>query len=177
MVQSSRIVVCTKTHTTAIDMWSAGCILGELLGHKPLMPGRSDLQQVELILELLGTPNDTIWPGFSKLPAFEKFTLKKQPYNNLRHNFPWLSESGIRILNGLFMYDPNKRASAEDCLEHSYFKEQPYPCDPEFMPSFPHHRLKRRNPEPEPEPKRKSDTFKDFGQVLSAASSAKKKKP
>lgn len=167
----------SKTHTTAIDMWSGGCILGELLGHKPLMPGRSEIQQVELIMELLGTPNDTIWPGFSKLPAFEHFTLKKQPYNNLRHNFPWLSESGIRLLNGLFMYDPQKRATAEDCLEHSYFKEQPYPCDPEFMPSFPQHRLKRRNPEPEAEPKRKPDSFKDFGQSLTAPSSTKKKKP
>ena len=63
-------------------MWSAGCILGELLGHKPLMPGRSDAQQVELILELLGTPNDTIWP-VSKIcfviSELEKKKLKPKP--------------------------------------------------------------------------------------------------
>nr|KAG5708987.1 hypothetical protein BaRGS_004626 [Batillaria attramentaria] len=160
-----------------VTLWSAGCILGELLGHKPLLPGRSDLQQMELILDLLGTPNDNIWPGFSKLPAFENFTLRKQPYNNLRHNFPWLSESGIRLLNGLFMYDPMKRATAEDCLDHSYFKEQPYPCDPEFMPSFPQHRLKRRTAEMEAdEPKQKVDVFKDFGQGTSGPPSAKKKR-
>lgn len=46
-------------------------------------------------------------------------------YNNLRHKFSWLSDAGIRLLNFLFMYDPNKRATAEDCLESSYFKEQP----------------------------------------------------
>lgn len=46
-------------------------------------------------------------------------------YNNLRHKFSWLSDAGIRLLNFLFMYDPNKRATSEDCLESSYFKEQP----------------------------------------------------
>lgn len=44
---------CTA-YTTAIDMWSAGCILGELLLHKPLLPGRTEVQQIELIVELLG---------------------------------------------------------------------------------------------------------------------------
>ena len=41
---------------------SAGCILGELLSHKPLLPGNSEIQQLELIIEMFGTPNDTIWP-------------------------------------------------------------------------------------------------------------------
>ncbi|XP_025115550.1 cyclin-dependent kinase 10-like [Pomacea canaliculata] len=166
----------SKTHTTAIDMWSAGCILGELLAHRPLLPGRSELQQIELIMEMLGTPNDTIWPGFSKLPAFKQFSLRKQPYNNLRHTFPWLSESGIRLLNGLFMYDPDKRATAEDCLDHSYFKEQPHPCDPEFMPSFPQHRLKRKNQENTDVKRKSSDSFKDFGQTSKGPPLSKKKK-
>jgi len=156
----------SKTHTTAVDIWSAGCILGELLDHKPLLPGRSEIHQIDLILDLLGTPNDGIWPGFSKLPALENFTLRKQPYNNLRDRFPGLSEAGIRLLNIMFMFDPNKRASAEDCSESSYFKEQPRPCDPEFMPSFPQHRLKRKIPKGgEKKENRKSldDPFKTFG--------------
>ena len=41
---------------------SAGCILGELLGHKALLPGNSEIHQLELIVEMFGTPNDTIWP-------------------------------------------------------------------------------------------------------------------
>jgi cyclin-dependent kinase 10 len=52
-------------------MWSAGCILGELLAHKPLLPGRSEIQQLELIVDLLGTPNDAIWPEFSSLPIIQ----------------------------------------------------------------------------------------------------------
>lgn len=44
-----------------------GCIFGELLRHRPLLPGKSEMQQMELICSLLGTPNDKIWPGFQKL--------------------------------------------------------------------------------------------------------------
>lgn len=144
--RAPELLLQSKTQTTAIDMWAAGCILGELLLHKPLLPGRSEIHQLELIVDLLGTPNDSIWPGYSKLPILENFTLKQQPYNNIKHIFPWLSSSGIRLLNLLFMYDPKKRVTAEDCLQSSYFKEQPLPCEPQLMPSFPQHRnLKKKS--------------------------------
>ncbi|KAG7172666.1 cyclin-dependent kinase 10-like [Homarus americanus] len=129
-----------KTQTTGVDMWAAGCILGELLLHKPLLPGKSEIEQINLIINLLGTPNDTIWPEFSQLPAIENFTLKSQPYNNLKTKFPVLSPSGQRLLNFLFMYDPKRRATAEECLKSLYFKENPLPCDPRMMPTFPQHR-------------------------------------
>ena len=68
----------SKTQTTAIDMWSAGCILGELLAHKPLLPGRSEINQLEIIIDLLGTPNAQIWPEIEDLPSLKDFTLKIQ---------------------------------------------------------------------------------------------------
>lgn len=49
-------------HTTAIDMWAAGCILGELLLHKPLLPGKSEIEQIERIIDLLG-----------KIPSFTSY--------------------------------------------------------------------------------------------------------
>ncbi|CAG2102070.1 unnamed protein product [Medioppia subpectinata] len=148
----------SKVQTTAIDMWAAGCILGELLLHKPLLPGRSEINQIELIVDLLGTPNDTIWPNCSKLPVLDKFHLKHQPYNNLKYKFNWVSAAGIRLLNLLFMYDPMKRATAEECLQSSYFKENPLPCDPKLMPSFPQHRNLKREADDQPMPARKADS-------------------
>lgn len=138
--RSPELLFGAKEQTTAVDMWAAGCILGELLAHKPLLPGVSEISQIELIIDLLGTPSETIWPDFSRLPALQNFTLKAQPYNNLKPKFAWLSSAGLRLLNFLFMYDPKKRASAEECLQSSYFKEAPLPCDPKLMPTFPHHR-------------------------------------
>jgi cyclin-dependent kinase 10 len=142
--RAPELLLQSKTQTTAIDMWATGCILGELLLHKPLLPGKSEIHQLELIIDLLGTPNDTIWPSYSELPILGSITLKQQPYNNLKHVFTWLSQAGIRLLNFLFMYDPKKRATAEDCLQSSYFKDAPLPCDPELMPSFPQHRNMKR---------------------------------
>jgi cyclin-dependent kinase 10 len=127
-----------KTQTTAIDLWATGCIMGELLAHKPLLPGVGEISQIDMIVDLLGTPSDAIWSDFSKLPAVQNFTLKNQPYNNLKTKFPWISAAGLRLLNFLFMYDPKKRATAEECLQSSYFKEHPLPCEPKMMPTFPH---------------------------------------
>ncbi|CAM5094118.1 unnamed protein product [Natator depressus] len=144
--RAPELLLGTTTQTTGVDMWAVGCILAELLAHKPLLPGSSEIHQIDLIVQLLGTPNENIWPGFSKLSLVSQYTLRKQPYNNLKHKFPWLSEAGLRLLNFLFMYDPKKRATAGDCLESSYFKEKPLPCEPELMPTFPHHRNKRAAP-------------------------------
>ncbi|VDO64076.1 unnamed protein product [Schistosoma curassoni] len=122
--------------------------MGELLLHKPLLPGKTEVHQLELIIDLLGTPNDQIWP----LPGRGTVTSINSTnhnlvlrYNNLRHTFPWLSDAGLRLLNFLFMYDPSKRARARECCQSSYFREHPLPCEPDMMPSFPQHRLKRKN--------------------------------
>uniref|UniRef100_A0A8C6PTM9 Cyclin dependent kinase 10 n=1 Tax=Nothobranchius furzeri TaxID=105023 RepID=A0A8C6PTM9_NOTFU len=152
--RAPELLLGTKTQTTALDMWAVGCILAELLAHKPLLPGTSEIQQVDLIVQLLGTPNENIWPGFSKLPLVGQYSLRKQPYNNLKNKFTWLSDAGHRLLNLLFMFNPQRRATAKDCLESSYFKEKPLPCEPELMPTFPHHRNKRAAPAAERHAKR-----------------------
>ena len=76
-------------------------------------------------LTLPGTPSANIWPEFATLPALKNFSLKQQPYNNIKSRFIWLSGAGLRLLNFLFMYDPKKRATAEECLQSTYFKEMP----------------------------------------------------
>jgi cyclin-dependent kinase 10 len=88
--------------------------------------GKTEIQQLDMIIEMLGTPNENIWPEYPNLPAIKSFTLKHQPYNNLKQKFSTLSASGLRLLNFLFMYDPKKRATAEECLQSSYFKDPPY---------------------------------------------------
>lgn len=67
-----------SNYTPAIDLWSAGCIMGELMQHKPLLPGNTEQAQLDLIVKLLGAPNEAIWPGFDKLPAAKVLILPKQ---------------------------------------------------------------------------------------------------
>ncbi|CAB3385893.1 Hypothetical predicted protein [Cloeon dipterum] len=144
--RAPELLLQAPLQTPALDMWAAGCILGELLSNKPLLPGKTEIQQLDLIVDLLGTPNDNIWPEYSSLPAVQSFTLKHQPFNNLKQKFSDLSAPGLRLLNFLFMFDPMKRATAEECLQSSYFKAAPLPCSPSMMPTFPQHRNMRTQP-------------------------------
>ena len=125
------------TYDMALDMWAVGCIFCEMLSNEALLPGRSEMNQIELIVNLLGTPNDSIWPGFSLLPL-SKVVLKKQPYNNIKQKYHWLSDIGIKLIHDLLTYDPEKRISAEKARRCEYFHEKPHPVEPEMMPTYPH---------------------------------------
>ena len=60
--RAPELLLNARTQTTAIDMWSSGCILGELLAHKPLLPGKSEINQLELVIGwYLGIPPVWSW--------------------------------------------------------------------------------------------------------------------
>lgn len=126
-----------------------GCIFGELLSLKPLFPGESETDQLLKIYSILGCPNDLIWPEYSSLPLVSRFkNLETRfPYNNMKNKFPNLSEEGLDLINGLLLYNPMKRLTARQALEHPYFKEKPYPKDTTFMPTYPstHNLVKTNN--------------------------------
>jgi len=138
----------SQKYHTAIDIWALGCIFGELLKHEPLMQGKTELDQLELIYRLLGTPNEKIWPGFSKLNRHS--TLAEQTrifppfqYNNINAMFPNLSENGVNLLTRMLTYDPSKRITAQKALNHPYFTEPPFPTTAEMMPTFPSQSTRR----------------------------------
>lgn len=127
-----------KEYSTPIDMWSVGCIFAELLRMEALFPGKSEIDQLNRIFKELGTPNDRIWPGYSKLPMVQKIPFAHYPVNNLRQRFSLsLSDLGIELLNKFLTYDPQQRISAEDALKHGYFTEAPLPIDPQMFPTWP----------------------------------------
>ncbi|KAL5724763.1 cyclin-dependent kinase [Ranunculus cassubicifolius] len=166
-----------KLYSTAIDMWSLGCIMAEFLAKQPLFNGKTEVDQLDKIFRTIGTPNETIWPGFSKLPGV-KVNFVKQPYNLLRKKFPAtsftgspiLSEAGFDLLNKLLTYDPQKRISADEALNHEWFREVPLPKSKDFMPTFPaqhaqDRRLRRimKSPDPLEEQRRKELQQKELG--------------
>ncbi|KAF9351545.1 Cyclin-dependent kinase 10 [Mortierella sp. NVP85] len=125
-----------QNYTTAVDMWSAGCIFGELLQHAPLLPGKVEKQQVDLMIDLLGTPHEKIWQGFNKLPM-SSITLPEQRFNNLRKKFPNITDATRSLLSGLLTYDPKKRLTVKQALAHPYFIESPPAKHPSLLPTHP----------------------------------------
>lgn len=135
--RAPELLLGAKEYSTAVDMWSIGCIFAELIRKEPLLPGRSEIEQLDKIFKLLGMPNDKIWPGFSDLPHAKNIAFVNQPYNNLRSKFLYLTEAGIDLMSKLLTYDPKKRISAEEALNHPYFSESPAPKDPAMFPTWP----------------------------------------
>jgi len=137
-----------RIHTTAMDLWSAGCVLSELLLHDPLFPARTELELIDKIIDTIGSPNETIWPGYSELPLVKGRSLRQQPYNNLKSKFPWWnSDAGFRLLNNMLAYCPEKRITAAAALKHQYFKESPLPSLNSEMPAFPNYKSRQNQPE------------------------------
>ncbi|KAK4773322.1 hypothetical protein SAY87_028341 [Trapa incisa] len=142
--RAPELLLGCKEYSTAIDMWSVGCIMAELLANEPLFKGSNEVNQLDKIFRTLGTPNEKIWPEFPNFPG-AKANFVKQPYNLLRKKFPAtsftgstvLSESGFDLLNRLLTYDPEKRITAHEALNHRWFQEVPLPTCKELMPTFP----------------------------------------
>lgn len=80
-------------------MWSVGCIFAEFLAMEPLFPGKSEVDQLNKIFKTLGTPNERIWTGYTKLPAVQKMTFTEYPVPTLRTRFPMLTDVGMNLLN------------------------------------------------------------------------------
>ncbi|TXG51310.1 hypothetical protein EZV62_023834 [Acer yangbiense] len=152
--RAPELLLGMKKYSTAVDMWSVGCIMAELLAKKPLFNGKTEADQIDKIFKTLGTPTETIWPGFSELPG-AKAQFVKQPYNLLRKRFPAasftgspvLSELGFDLLNKLLSYDPEMRITVDDALNHDWFREVPLPKSQEFMPTFPPQHARNRHVE------------------------------
>lgn len=136
--RAPELLLGVKEYSTPIDMWSVGCIFGELLTMKPLFPGKSDIDQLNRIFKDLGTPSEKIWPGYTELPLVKKVTFTEYPYNNLRSRFAHtLSNLGFDLLNKFLTYFPSRRITAEEALRHEFFKETPVPVDPSMFPTWP----------------------------------------
>ncbi|KAF8983349.1 hypothetical protein BGZ46_010471 [Entomortierella lignicola] len=148
--RAPELLLGSKQYTTAIDMWSIGCIFAEFVNNEPLLPGRSEAEQLEKIFKLLGMPNDKIWPGYSKLPLASHVPNFVQPYNLLRSRLPYLTENGLDLMSRMLTYDPIKRITAEEALQHPYFSEAPPPKHPSMFPTWPSkgERTAKRNASP-----------------------------
>lgn len=98
-----------------IDLWSAGCILGELLVGKPIMPGRTEVEQLHKIYKLCGSPSDEYWKK-SKLANATLFK-PREPYKRcIRETFKGFPLSALPLIDKLLAIDPVERETASDAL-------------------------------------------------------------
>lgn len=108
----------------SVDAWSAGTVVAELITNRPHFAGTSDLDQLSRILDVLGTPTDTLWPAAFDLPDYGKLQFAHKEPHTWNQSLPRATESKdlIGFLKGLLALDPATRRTSADTLDHAWLQ-------------------------------------------------------
>lgn len=120
--RAPEVLLGAKVYTTAVDVWSIGCIFAEMLTKRPLFPGDSEIDQLFRVFRTLGTPDEETWPGCSKLNDY-KASFPKWAPQDMTTLLPNLDLEGHDLLIKLLTYEPESRLSAKRGLVHPFFQD------------------------------------------------------
>ncbi|GMH11982.1 hypothetical protein Nepgr_013823 [Nepenthes gracilis] len=122
--RAPELLLNCSEYTAAIDIWSVGCIMMEIIRREPLFRGRDYVQQLGLITELLGSPEDSDL-GFLRSGSSEnarKYVkqlphVPKQPFST---KFKNVSLTALDLVEKMLVFDPSKRITVDEALKHPY---------------------------------------------------------
>ncbi|KAI0982139.1 hypothetical protein GJ496_007198 [Pomphorhynchus laevis] len=119
--RAPEIMLQSKGYDKPIDLWSVGCILAEMMNGKQLFPGRHYLEQISLILGLLGTPSerDLAWIKNEKARNY-LLSLPKKEKTSLLCKFSGAEPIAVDLLEKLLTFNPSERITVEEALRHPY---------------------------------------------------------
>ncbi|KAH0476420.1 MAG: hypothetical protein KVP17_001327 [Porospora cf. gigantea B] len=128
--RAPEILLGSTKYTKGVDLWSLGCILGELISGRPIFPGTSTMNQLERIMDLTGRPSSSDIDAMGS--PFAHTMLESLPVKRTRHFedvFPNATPESVSLLKQLLHFNPEKRLSAERALEHPYVAQFHNPAD------------------------------------------------
>ncbi|KAL8130626.1 hypothetical protein V2J09_019781 [Rumex salicifolius] len=119
--RAPELLLCCEKYDTAIDVWSVGCIFAELLGRKPVFPGTECLNQLKLVISILGSQKESDLE-FIDNPKAKRF-IRSLPYSagtSFPRLYPNAHPLAIDLLQKMLVFDPTKRISVSEALQHPY---------------------------------------------------------
>jgi mitogen-activated protein kinase 1/3 len=134
--RAPEVVLTVADYTKAIDVWSCGCILVELVGRKPLLMGKDHLDQIKVIIQVLGTPEAHELTWLDKHASAKRFvrSCEKSVRRPWAEMYPssssdaWTAEC-VELVEGCLRFDPNMRVSVEEALGSAFLAELHDPSD------------------------------------------------
>ncbi|MBA0570102.1 hypothetical protein Golob_003788 [Gossypium lobatum] len=119
--RAPELLLCCDNYGTSIDVWSVGCIFAEILGRKPIFPGTECLNQLKLIINVLGSQQEADIQ-FIDNPKARRY-IKSLPYSRGTHFsllYPQADPLAIDLLQRMLVFDPSKRITVTEALLHPY---------------------------------------------------------
>ncbi|KAI9840663.1 MAG: TFIIH complex serine/threonine-protein kinase subunit kin28 [Sclerophora amabilis] len=127
-----------RHYSGAVDVWSMGTVFAELILRTPFLAGNTDVHQLELICQAIGTPTEDNWPGVSKLPDYvapskdgARPVQGREAFTSL---FGTAGPAGVELLMSMLFLDPRKRLTARQVLKHRWWTSEPRPTRKEDLP-------------------------------------------
>lgn len=117
--RAPEILLGSQSYSLPVDIWSTGCIFIEMMNKKPFFTGDCEIDQLHKIFKIMGTPNETNWPGVSSFPDYK--TTFPQWKTQTLSQFVRGDMLSVDLLSSMLVYEPSKRISARKSLEHPYF--------------------------------------------------------
>lgn len=135
--RSPEVLMGSTKYTKGVDIWSVGCILGEMLSHRPILPGNSTMNQIERILEVTGKPGEDDITSMKSPFAITMIEgiIQRTEQVTLSSLCPDACADALDLMHQCLQFNPVKRCSAEVALRHPYIAEFE---NPQCEPSYPH---------------------------------------
>lgn len=136
--RAPELLLSLNHYSLAIDLWSVGCIFAEMLGRKQLFPGKNYIHQLQLILSVLGTPTEDIIGAIrsDRIRSYVQ-SLPSQFAVPLAKQYPQAEPEALDLLAAMLRFDPRKRITVTQALEHPYLAKYHDPDDePICVPAF-----------------------------------------
>lgn len=125
-----------KHYSGAVDIWSIGCVFAELMLRVPYLASETEIGQISVVCQAIGTPTEENWPGVTKLPEYTVPEPHTPVYGRDHYlaRFGTAGQDGVDLLMRMLALDPRHRITAQEVLEHPWWSSEPKPTDKKMLP-------------------------------------------
>eukprot|EP01016_Furgasonia_blochmanni_P051987 TRINITY_DN8249_c0_g1_i1.p1 TRINITY_DN8249_c0_g1~~TRINITY_DN8249_c0_g1_i1.p1 ORF type:complete len:370 (+),score=43.04 TRINITY_DN8249_c0_g1_i1:1221-2330(+) len=120
--RAPEVILRAPNYNAPIDIFAIGAIMAELYKFWPLFPGNSEVDQMDKICAVLGTPNPEEWPEGYKLASQAGYKFPRYPPQSLKKLIPNASDEALELIRDMLKYNPAARPTVSQALQYPYFQ-------------------------------------------------------